>query len=202
MTACYGIALSLDWERPYWAGFVVAFCSLASIGQSLNQTALRMAGTLVGVVVTLALIGLLAQDRWPFIPVLLMYVGTCSYIGSGSRHTYFWIVSAFFVVIVSMDAGPDPINAFQTAMLRAEETGLGVLVYSLVAIFLWPNSSSGVFNASVVELASIQRQAYQALAKGPGEDQQAQRLLAQGVPHFQRASLAVMKSISRPDSMS
>lgn len=49
ITACYGIALSLDWERLYWAGFVVAFCSLASIGQSLNPAALRMAGTLLGV---------------------------------------------------------------------------------------------------------------------------------------------------------
>jgi len=37
MTIAYGIALSMDWDRPYWAGFAVAFISLATIGQSLNK---------------------------------------------------------------------------------------------------------------------------------------------------------------------
>jgi uncharacterized membrane protein YccC len=27
MTIAYGIALSMDWDRPYWAGFAVAFVS-------------------------------------------------------------------------------------------------------------------------------------------------------------------------------
>jgi len=47
MTIAYGIALSMDWDRPYWAGFAVAFISLATVGQSLNKGALRMLGTLV-----------------------------------------------------------------------------------------------------------------------------------------------------------
>jgi len=29
MTIAYGIALSMDWEKPYWAGFAVAMISLA-----------------------------------------------------------------------------------------------------------------------------------------------------------------------------
>ena len=47
MAIAYGIALSMDWEKPYWAGFAVAFISLATTGQSLNKGALRMLGTLV-----------------------------------------------------------------------------------------------------------------------------------------------------------
>jgi uncharacterized membrane protein YccC len=46
MTIAYGIALSMDWDRPYWAGFAVAMISLATIGQSLNKAALRVLGTL------------------------------------------------------------------------------------------------------------------------------------------------------------
>jgi len=30
MTIAYGIALSMDWDNPYWAGFAVAFISLAT----------------------------------------------------------------------------------------------------------------------------------------------------------------------------
>ena len=31
ITIAYGIALSMDWERPYWAAFAVAFCSLDTL---------------------------------------------------------------------------------------------------------------------------------------------------------------------------
>ena len=51
MTIAYGIALWMDWDNPKWAGFAVAMISLATIGQSLNKATLRMAGTLVGMVV-------------------------------------------------------------------------------------------------------------------------------------------------------
>ena len=47
MTITYGIALAMDWDKPYWAGFAVAFCSLSTIGQSFNKAAMRMFGTLV-----------------------------------------------------------------------------------------------------------------------------------------------------------
>ena len=42
MSISYGIALSMAWDRPYWAGFAVAFVSLASVGQSLNKAALAV----------------------------------------------------------------------------------------------------------------------------------------------------------------
>jgi uncharacterized membrane protein YccC len=58
MTIAYGIALGMDWDKPYWAGFAVAFISLATVGQSLNKAALRLLGTLVAIVVALTLIAL------------------------------------------------------------------------------------------------------------------------------------------------
>ena len=30
MMLAYGIALSMNWDNPYWAGFAVAFCSLST----------------------------------------------------------------------------------------------------------------------------------------------------------------------------
>ena len=75
---------------------------------------------------------------------------------------YFWQVCGFVMVIICMDAGPDPVNAFDTAVLRAQQTGLGILVYSLVAIFLWPSSSRAGFYAAAGDLASTQHQLYQA----------------------------------------
>jgi len=92
MAIAYSISLSMDWDRPYWAGFAVAFVSLSSIGQSLNRAALRMFGTLLAMGVSLTLIALFAQERWAFILFLSVCSGFCAYMMSGSRHQYFWQV--------------------------------------------------------------------------------------------------------------
>ena len=196
MTIAYGIALSMDWDKPYWAGFAVAFVSLASIGQSLNKAALRMFGTLVAIVVSLTMISLFAQERWAFIICLSVYTGFCTYMMSGSKHAYFWQVCGFVVIVVCLDAGPDPINAFDIAILRAQETGLGILVYSLVAIYLWPSSSRGGFYTAADSLASTQHQvfsAYMGLLSGQGSAQGAQQLCDQEVQlkaHFDQLLVA------------
>ncbi len=184
MTIAYGIALSMAWDRPYWAGLAVAVVSLSSIGQSINKAAFRMFGTLVAMVVALTVIALFAQQRWAFILFLTAYAAFCTYMMSGSKRAYFWQVSCFVAIIICLDGGTDPVNAFDTAILRAEQTGLGILVYSLIAIFLWPSSSRELFNAAATDLACSQNQFYQAclgLAKGQGDEQEIQRLATQVV---------------------
>ena len=191
MTLAYGIALSMDWDRPYWAGFAVAMVSLATIGQSLNKAALRMIGTLLGMGVAMTLIALFGQDRWPFIVFLSVWIGLCTYMMAGTKHQYFWHVSGFVCGIICMDAGPDPVNAFNTAILRAQETGLGILIYSLVAIFLWPSSSRAGFEAAAGKLAATQHQLYRAyldLMNGTGDIGKAQSLKAQAIQEQSRFS--------------
>jgi uncharacterized membrane protein YccC len=53
----------MDWDKPYWAGFAVAFCSLSTVGESLNKGLLRLAGTLLGSLAALTLIALFPQER-------------------------------------------------------------------------------------------------------------------------------------------
>ena len=157
MVIAIGIAFAMDWQRPYWAGFAVAFCSLATIGQSLEKAALRMGGTLVAVVVALVVVALFGQERWGFIFFLSFYGAVCSYLMSGSANAYFWYVCWFVVVVVSVDSGANPVNAFQTSMLRLQETGLGILVYSLVAIFIWPQHTGPRLVTAAVDLIAAQR---------------------------------------------
>ena len=165
MTISYGIALSMGWGEPMWAGFAVAFISLATIGQSLNKAALRMSGTLLAALIALILIALFSQERWLFMVFLSSWVGFCTYMMGGRKNQYLWHVGAFACVIICMDGGVDPINAFDTAMLRTQETGLGILVYSLVAIFIWPINSRAEFAAATCKLASTQQQLYQVYMK-------------------------------------
>jgi uncharacterized membrane protein YccC len=95
MVISYGIALAMDWDNPFWAGFAVAFISLSTAGQSFNKGAMRMFGTLVAIVVALTLIALFPQERWWFMLAVSVYIGICTYLMNGTRHQYFWNVSGF-----------------------------------------------------------------------------------------------------------
>ena len=152
MTIAYGIALSMDWDRPYWAGFAVAFISLSTIGQSLNKGAMRMLGTLLALTMSLLIIALFAQERWWFMVALSGWVGFCTYRMSVSKRSYFWYLAGFASAVIAFDGGINPVNAFDTAILRAQETGLGVLVYTLVTTLLWPTNSYAGFKSATQEI--------------------------------------------------
>jgi uncharacterized membrane protein YccC len=184
MIIAYGIALSMDWDRPYWAGFAVAVCSLGSIGQSLNQAAMRMLGTVVAVFVALALVALFPQQRWGFMLLLSAWIGFCAYKMGGSKRAYFWFVAGFVSLVVCFTGGANSVNSFEIAVLRLQETGLGILAYSLVTSLLWPINSYADFNAALRQLVSTRLQLYRAYLehmRDPGSDEDTQELRAQGI---------------------
>jgi len=160
MTLAYGIALTLNWDKPIWAAFAVAVISLATVGQSLNKGIQRLLGTLLGAVVSLTLLALFPQDRWEFMTVLIAFVGFCAYMMGGNKHQYFWNVGGFVTLIIAMGSIPATDNAFQLAVLRTQETGLGILVYTLVTVLLWPVSSRAMLDAAARQLAAAERQTY------------------------------------------
>ena len=201
MTIAYGIALSMDWDKAMWAGFTVAMISLSTIGQSINKAALRVLGTLVAVVVSLTLLAWFPQDRWLLIVSVVALVGVCTYMMGGPRHQYFWHVLAFVTVIIIMSSSADPELAFNTAVLRAQETGLGVLVYGLVSVFLWPNDSRADFEAAVKKYAATQHKLvrlYFDLLTGKTVDVDLQALRAGALQ--ERNRLTALRASAQTDS--
>jgi uncharacterized membrane protein YccC len=172
MVLAFGIALSLDWANPYWAGLAVAVISLPTAGQSIEKGALRLLGTVVGSIAALFLLGLFPQDRWLFMAGVSVYLGFCAYMIQRGRHQYFWFVSGLVALIISVSGGPHSQDAFYVAMTRTLETGLGIIVYTVVSVFLWPQSSARLLEGTARSLIDTQRrryQAYRALEKGLGQ---------------------------------
>ena len=156
-----GISLTLGWEKPYWAALAVAIISLDTTGQSMNKAAMRMLGTLVAGVAVCTFLAFFAQQRWLMVLCLSVYYGFCTYMMTGSKWPYFWVVSAFVCMIIMVDAGPvDSLHDFQTLVARVEENAMGILVYSLITLFLWPRSSRSDLDAASRKLAATQRQLY------------------------------------------
>ena len=160
MTIAYGISLGMGWENPYWAGFAVAMISLSTVGQSLNKGAMRMLGTLVAGTAALIFIALFVQDRWWFIGILSVYLGFCAYMITGKKRTYFWWCCAFVCLVICTHAAGEASNAFDIAVLRVQQTGMGILVYTLVSVFLWPSSTRGAFDEATRKLFTTQATIY------------------------------------------
>ena len=194
MTIAYGIALSMDWDKPMWAGFAVAFISLATVGQSLNKGAMRMMGTLLAVVASLTILGLFPQDRWAFMVAISLFVGFCTYLMGGAQRQYFWNVAGFVTVIICLEAGGSAEGGFEIAVLRAQESGLGILVYSLVAVLLWPSNTREDLDKAERNLAATQHglyQSYRKLARGDASQQASAPLRMQEIQQFTQFSQAL-----------
>ena len=199
MTTAYGIALAMDWEKPYWAAFAVAFIGLATVGQSLNKGAMRMLGTLLGGLMAFVILALFPQDRWGFILALSLVFAFCTYMRMGDSHQYFWHIGGVALAIIALSAGFDPVNAFDIAVSRAQETGLGILVYSLVTVLVWPSRTEPEFNATVDSLASTQLrlfQAYMMEMRGQGGTEQGDALHAEAMQNQSQFSLRLDAAVT------
>ena len=158
MVLAYGVALSMDWDNPHWAGFAVAFCGLSTVGESLNKGLLRLCGTLLGGLAALTLIALFPQDRWLFLACVSAFIGFCIFMMFGTSRRYFWQVAGLSVPLFALAGGANAPNDFQTVVLRTEETTLGILSYSLVWLLIWPASTRDVFEDAVRRLVTVHRQ--------------------------------------------
>jgi uncharacterized membrane protein YccC len=154
----YGVALSMDWGHAYWAAFAVAFCTLSTVGESLNKGLLRLSGTLLGSLAAVTLIALFPQDRWLFMIGMSLFIGFCAYMMPGNSRWYFWLVAGLSVPLIALSGGSDPVNDFQTIVTRTEETALGVVSYSLVWLLIWPTSSREALEDAVRQLVAAHRQ--------------------------------------------
>jgi len=61
MTIAYGIALPMNWDSPFWAGFAVAFVSLSTVGQFFIKAVIRMFGIMSAAFCALTLIVLVPE---------------------------------------------------------------------------------------------------------------------------------------------
>lgn len=157
MVVSYAIAMSMNWEKPFWAGLSVAFCSMATAGDSIRKGVLRVVGTFLAGIIAIIMIAAFPQDRWAFLIVMTLFLATCTYrLSSGSRFSDIWFNAGFNLPLLAMLGEGLALNSFEMIQLRILETGLGVVVYSLVAVLLWPRRGGDDFKNNVRSVLSSQ----------------------------------------------
>lgn len=140
----YGIAMQSGWLNPYWAGFAVVFISLQTAGQSIHKGLNRMLGTIPGGIAAIIILALAAQSRWLFMLLASAWVFFTAYMSLRSRNnTYLWTVAGFVSLVLVSSGASTSEDLFEHVVFRVLETAMGITVYTLVSVFLWPVTNAG-----------------------------------------------------------
>ncbi len=136
----YGIALKTSWMNPYWGAFVVALIAMPSPGKSLQKGLLRLGGTIPGCIAAIVILALAPQSRWLFLALTCGWIFATTYLSLRQpKLSYLWFTAGLTTLVI----GSSPESSeqlFRAATYRTLETDLGIMVYMLVSVFLWPRT--------------------------------------------------------------
>jgi uncharacterized membrane protein YccC len=163
-----GLALSLSlltvhwlgWQKSSWVMLTVFVLSLTdSYGYSALKSQNRAMGTLLGAVTAFIILGLFSQQRMAFLASIVAFLMFCVFMNFDKRRGYLYNI-AITVCLVISSAGIDSGAAgLSTAILRFQDTVLGVVIFSLVYRLVWPTTSESEFHRlAVATLDSLEQE--------------------------------------------
>jgi uncharacterized membrane protein YccC len=162
----YGFALKTGWMSPVWAGLTVVVIALPSAGQSLQKGILRLGGTLPGCLAALLIFALAPQSRWVALVLTSAWMFLATYMMlSRPAKAYLWNVAGFTCLIIMTGAFDSPADVFDRAQSRTVATVVGIIIYTVVTTFLWPQSNAGAIRKALGALLATQRKRFAALRK-------------------------------------
>ncbi|MCB5361501.1 FUSC family protein [Vibrio lentus] len=133
------LALWFQWEKPYWAAIAVAVMALnESFAHSINKGHNRLMGTLLGTGYAFFLIAMFSQERFLFLTFFTLFLGICIFMSSDEKYGYVFSIGFAVCSIIACMGGFDSQVTFYFAVLRIQETLLGVITFSIVYRLIWP----------------------------------------------------------------
>lgn len=151
----YWVALAANWKLPQYGALAIVLIGMGAADASLKKGLLRVGGTAIGVVIGLAMLAVFAQDRWIGMVVFSSYIVFVSYFLLASRYAYAWFVAGFVPIVVWGDTYMNAQNAFYFGTYRYLETATGVVIYTIVAMVLWPRSTPDTASATAAKPCRI-----------------------------------------------
>ncbi|NML29679.1 FUSC family protein [Paraburkholderia antibiotica] len=143
LAACFlalGIAMKLDLPQPRTAMTTVFIVMQPQSGAVFAKSFYRICGTLVGLVVMLALIGLFSQQPELFIISTAIWVGICTAGAARNRNfrSYGFVLAGYTAALIGIPASQHPDGAFLSALTRVAEVVLGIVCAGAVSGLVFP----------------------------------------------------------------
>ena len=153
----YLIPMSMGWPQASTAATTVML--IASTGgrrESLSKGTMRVLGTILGAIIGLCLVGLFSQERFFYMLSASVIVSFIFYLRNAYRAdpTLFMLIG---VVMLMTSNGGDANGAFLYGVDRAFMTVFGVIVYTLVNVFIFPLKAEKNLHDSVIQLNHLQK---------------------------------------------
>ncbi|WP_296661725.1 FUSC family protein [Paraburkholderia sp.] len=146
-----GIAMKLDLPQPRTAMTTVFIVMQPQSGMVFAKSFYRIGGTLIGLVVMLALIGLFAQQPELFILSTALWVGICTAGAARNRHfrSYGFVLAGYTAALIGIPASQHPDGAFMSALTRVAEISLGIVCSGIVSAVVFPQYTGNQLRATV-----------------------------------------------------
>ncbi|WP_168787478.1 FUSC family protein [Paraburkholderia aromaticivorans] len=146
-----GIAMKLELPQPRTAMTTVFIVMQPESGKVLAKSFYRICGTLVGLVVMLALLGLFPQQPELFIITTALWVGLCTAGAARNRNfrSYGFVLAGYTAVLIGIPASQQPDGAFMSALTRVAEVTLGILCSGVVSALIFPEHAGEQMRTTV-----------------------------------------------------
>lgn len=135
------VSFWLQLEVPSSAMLTVMILAEPTRGQALEKAAYRLLGTVLGVIVSIAIVGALSQTRDLLLVAFALWMGLCIYACAmlDGYRAYAAVLSGYTVAFIAIQQIDNPQHLFQAAMERGAAISVGVLSIALVDLLLAPN---------------------------------------------------------------
>ncbi len=170
LALAYLIQMAMGWPQASTAATtVMLIASISSQRESLAKGTFRVIGTVIGAVIGLLLVGLFAQDRLQYMLAVSIIVSIVFYI----RNAYTKDPTLFMltgVMILMMSNGGNADGAFLYGVDRAFMTAFGVVIYTLVSVFLFPSKAEQNLKQLANDLSTLQLKVFKRIAANGNDD--------------------------------
>ena len=161
----YLFALQAGWLSPYWAVLTVGQVALFPGAQSLHNGALRLAGMIPAILVAVLLYAIAGQDRWLFVFLSCLWIMLATYLMiKDKKRSYMWNVAGFATFMFFTTHITESGDIFNQMSSRVLDTTVAIVTYTLVMVFIWPDSNIGTLKKTCVNLTAVQTKIFSLIA--------------------------------------
>ena len=197
----YYVALRIGFAQPVWAVTTVYLVSQPLSGAVLSKALFRLLGTFLGGVAAVILLPAFVNEPLVLSLALALWLGLCVYIAQLDRtpRSYVFLLAGYTASIIGFPSVFAPGNIFNTAVLRVQEIGIGIVSASLIHSAIFPRSVTSRLQQQIGAIvASAEQSSRRSLAgsRDAALDRE-RRLLANGITEIEQLSFHVAFDTAR-----
>ena len=163
----YYLSLRIGFSQPVWAFTTVFLVSQPLAGQVLSKALFRMLGTALGGAAAVIIVPAFVNEPLVLSLVLALWLGFCVYVALLDRtpRSYVFLLAGYTAGIIAFPSVLAPGSIFNTAVLRVQEIGIGIITAALVHGVVFPRTVTKRLQQQIVAtISGIEKASRRALA--------------------------------------